>query len=378
MRHVILDKIQEWFDSEHYQQAYSLASNLPVDDPVRHVWMQRLEAVGAHIPPHVKMNCDARGMTEPFYQEGDWWGFPKGGVMPVKVFSADVQITRLNDPAGDMPQITSCGVTSRDQADRLSRALLDVDQHRISRAIPWRESEELRSELGLHYDRNTQNTRDTGGLRSSGTRRYAGRITNVSINSAESVYEIGLDVRIPENLWHESRGHWMLHYYMDSDNAPLEAPVHFYDSETNSVTIMANELTPTPIVGGIWLISVGQPPMNVNFSININSDATGFSERLSRIVADAVDAGFKRKTGRSFAEEIIHQRATDPLFLSPKIDGLMGKSWQAKNKFLLSSLCLACCAINVFYSVNVLGLSRLTWLLLGATLALQWRNLRDE
>ncbi|MEL6468325.1 MAG: hypothetical protein AAFQ74_01230 [Cyanobacteria bacterium J06623_4] len=29
--------------------------------------------------------CDAHGYRDPFCQDGEWWAFPPGGVMPVKI-----------------------------------------------------------------------------------------------------------------------------------------------------------------------------------------------------------------------------------------------------------------------------------------------------
>ncbi|MEL6354962.1 MAG: hypothetical protein AAFR58_24935 [Cyanobacteria bacterium J06627_28] len=29
--------------------------------------------------------CEAHGYSDPFLQDGEWWAFPPGGVMPVRV-----------------------------------------------------------------------------------------------------------------------------------------------------------------------------------------------------------------------------------------------------------------------------------------------------
>lgn len=36
-------------------------------------------------PTQVNAWCEENGYTEPFYQEGRWWGFPPNGVMPVEI-----------------------------------------------------------------------------------------------------------------------------------------------------------------------------------------------------------------------------------------------------------------------------------------------------
>jgi hypothetical protein len=172
MRKAALAKIQEWFDAGEYRSAYSLAKNLARFDYNQSLtgfaqldgkaqeWIDRIEAIGGHIPNYVAEFCRENGHTEAFEKDDRWWAFPPNGVMPVEVVNPE--------------HLTAFGVTSRSQAMRLTQHYLS-SMSSIQPAMPLvpRVTEfdrasgrraglgvETRVQIGLHFDGNPSELRD--------------------------------------------------------------------------------------------------------------------------------------------------------------------------------------------------------------------------